>query len=91
MGFLGQFAAAFRDQFRDPSFALGFFQGALLALVVGYISNRFLFWWNRVLAATRLPAAQTGPSSMDNLLGCAGAFAAVLLVTIVAGYLLFGR
>ena len=91
MGILGQFAAAFRDQFRDPSFALGFIEGALVSLLVGYTSSKFLYSWNRVLQASRLPAQENGPSPMDHLLGCVGVGAMVLLVTVVAGYLLFGQ
>ncbi len=91
MDILGQFATSFRDQFNDPSFASGFLQGALLSLLVGYTSSRFLFWWNRMLQASRAPAVQNGPSPLDNMLGCAGAGVVMLLVVAAAGYLIFGQ
>ncbi len=90
MTILRELVAAFRSQFQDPYFVWGFLEGTFCALIVGYASTQFLYWWNRMLQASRSPATQPGPSPMDNLGGCVRAAIVVTLVVLIALVLIFG-
>ena len=63
-------ASVFENVRSVPCYRDGFVAATVGALIVGWISNRLLYWWNRVLqffGPTLKAATELGPSPMDRL------------------------
>jgi hypothetical protein len=68
----------------DSAFRSGCFSAFLAALVIGYVSRKILYFWNRVLQffkPTQKPATNPGPSPFNT---CVGAIFGLLVLAGLA-------